>query len=107
MISDDVTLNILQRPSPMTRSRHSAILQSMQTSAQTGRRSIEVTGLPEGAIRALEALVAALRIQQNPGSAHASYEEWSSALREWVQSHPKRETSADWSRESIYTGRGQ
>ena len=79
----------------------------MQTSAQTGQRSIEVTGLPEEAIRALEALVAALRSPGNLALPYASYEEWSRALREWVQSHPKRDTDADWSRDSIYAGRGQ
>jgi hypothetical protein len=79
----------------------------MQTSAETECRSIEVTGLPEETIRALEALVVALRSQGNPRSAQASYEEWSKALREWVQSHPRRDTIADWSRESIYSGRGQ
>jgi hypothetical protein len=82
----------------------------MQTSTQTGRRSIEVAGLPDEAIRALETLVAALRNQRSEQierTAYASYEEWSRALREWVDSHPKRETAADWSRESIYAGRGQ
>lgn len=63
--------------------------------------------MPEEAIRALEALVAALRNQGNARLARASYEEWSKVLREWVQSHPKRESGADWSRESIYADRGQ
>jgi hypothetical protein len=83
------------------------MLQIMETSAKTGPRFIEVTGLPDGAIQALEALVASLRNQGNGQIADLSYAEWSVALREWVESHPKHETGADWSRESIYAGLGQ
>jgi hypothetical protein len=71
-------------------------------------RVIDVTGLPEDAVRAVELLVAQLRGQQRPPTApqgigsFLSYEEWSKALREWAESHPKRPTLADDSRETIY-----
>jgi hypothetical protein len=82
----------------------------MTPTAQEPRpRSIDVTGLAEDTIRAIEALISALRGQaggttQPPFS---SYPEWSKAFREWVAGHPPRETSADWSRESAYVGRGE
>jgi hypothetical protein len=79
----------------------------MQGPQTADRRAIEVTGLPEEAIQALEVLVAALRSQGNEAEGRTSYEDWSKALRAWVESHPKRETAADWSRENIYAGRGQ
>ncbi len=79
----------------------------MQTTTEVGRRSIEVTGLPEEAIQALETLVASLRNQENERATYSSYEQWSSALREWVKSHPKSETIADWTRESIYADRSK
>jgi hypothetical protein len=83
----------------------------MQTT-DTDRQSLDVTGLPQEAIRALEALVAAWRHQQQPSDAQrplwqAPYEEWSKALREWANSHPKRDTFADWSRETIYGDDGR
>lgn len=34
-------------------------------------------------------------------------EDWARAIREWAESHRPQETSADWSRESIYAGRGE
>jgi hypothetical protein len=84
---------------------------SIEPTTQDQTRSIDVTGLPEEAVQALESLVSALRSQQPPRQGRigsfASYEEWSKALREWVQSHPKRDALADDSRESIYAGRGE
>jgi hypothetical protein len=71
-------------------------------------RSIDVTGLPDDAVRAVELLVSQLRAHQPPPTERGrtgsfpSYEEWSKALREWAGSHPKRETLADDSREMIY-----
>jgi hypothetical protein len=73
------------------------------------RRSIDVTGLPEETVRAVELLISQLRGQQQPPAQQqpgiglcSSYTEWSKALREWVDSHPRRETLADDSREAIY-----
>jgi hypothetical protein len=80
----------------------------MDTTVQHTARSIDVTGLPEDAVRTVERLVSQLRGQQNPNTerrgigSFASYEEWSKALREWAASHPKRDTLADDSRETIY-----
>jgi hypothetical protein len=69
-------------------------------------RSIDVTGLSEETVRAVELLVSQLRGQppaQGRGiGAFPSYEAWSKALREWADSHPKRDTLADDSRETIY-----
>lgn len=92
----------------------------MQPAAQTGQRSIEVTGLPEEAIRALEALVAALRSQGNPRLAHAStapkeasYADWKKKFDAWmaqVQARAQRYPPGfvmDDSRESIYQGCGE
>jgi hypothetical protein len=80
----------------------------MEPSTQAACRSIDVTGLPEEAIRALEAEVAALRASQpRPHGAYSSHEEWSKALREWIDSHPKTDHFVDWSRESIYGDDGR
>jgi hypothetical protein len=72
-------------------------------------RTIDVTGLPEEAIQAVEYLIAQLRGQHTqppaaqPGlTPYSSYEEWAKAFRDWIASHQPQGTSADWSRESIY-----
>jgi hypothetical protein len=87
----------------------SGVNAGQRTQEQT--KSIDVTGLPDEAVWALQSLVSALRSHQPPRhgqiGSFASYEEWSKALREWVQSHPKRDTLADDSRETIYAGRGE
>jgi hypothetical protein len=70
-------------------------------------RTIDVTGLSEKAIRAVESLVATLREQADPAIHFRSPDEWSKALYEWAASHPVLPNSADWSRESIYAGRGE
>jgi len=70
-------------------------------------RSIDVTDLPEEAIRAVQSHVAALRAQNHQSFAYKSHEEWSKAFHEWVNSHPVRATFADWSRESVYSDRGE
>jgi hypothetical protein len=83
----------------------------MEHATQPTPRSIDVTGLPEEAIRAVESLVALLKGQ----TAHShggkipfsSREEWVGAIREYAASHKAQGTSADWSRESIYAGRGE
>jgi hypothetical protein len=70
-------------------------------------RSLDVTGLPEEAVRALESLVAALRGQPNGRAGYRSHEEWSRALHAWVRGHRALEAVADDSRDSIYAGRGE
>jgi hypothetical protein len=80
----------------------------MKPTTPEPKRAVDVTGLPEEAVRAVESLVANLRAQkENSLSAFASYEEWSKAFREWGDSHPPVSNPADWSRESIYAGRGE
>jgi hypothetical protein len=79
----------------------------MDKPEQTASRSVDVTGLSEAAVRQVEALVNYLRSQEEPHPLHTSpFEEWANALQEWVDSHPRRDTLADDSRESIYAGRG-
>jgi hypothetical protein len=82
----------------------------MDHAAQTRPRSIDLTGLPEEAIRAIESLAALLRKQaaKNGGSQpYASREEWVEAIRAWAFSHAPQGSDADWSRESIYSDRGE
>ncbi len=72
-------------------------------------RSVDVTGLPDEAIAAVEQLVSVLKKQsaQEGGvpPEFASRDEWRRAIREWAASHADLNTSADWSRESAYAGR--
>jgi len=70
-------------------------------------RSINVTGLSEEAIRAVESFVAALREHANGSSAYHSASEWCKALRQWAESHRRLDNPADWSRDAIYAGRGE
>jgi hypothetical protein len=81
-----------------------AIFEGMEHTEQHDTRSIDVTGLPEEAVRAVELYVSQLRSQQVAGvpSAFASRAEWAKAVRQWAESHPRRETLADDSRETIY-----
>jgi hypothetical protein len=89
----------------------------METTAPNTTRSIDVTGLPEEAIRTLETLINLLRSRAVPPDQEAphlggtqrfsSREEWMAAIREWAESHPRTPSEADWSRESIYEGRGE
>lgn len=79
----------------------------MSTTSSLSARSIEVTGLPEETIRSVEEWVSVLRRQAKTETRYASYEDWSVAFRAWIDSHAKNKTEADWSRESIYAGRGQ
>ena len=76
-------------------------------------QTIDVTGLQPEHIRVLETLVEAFRKQvAQPAAPPSTYwpgpppgetaEEWIARLRAWSESHPKRETLADDSRESIY-----
>jgi len=81
----------------------------MDHTEQQVPRSIDVTGLPEEAVQAVEALVSQLRGQTTTqgGASFSSREEWVKAIRAWAASHQPEATSADWSRESIYAGRGE
>jgi hypothetical protein len=82
----------------------------MEPTTQQPARSIDVTGLPDEAIRAMESLVSLLRGQKaglGGAALFSSREEWAKAIREWAEGHQPRGTSADWSRESIYAGRGE
>jgi hypothetical protein len=71
------------------------------------KRSVDVTGLPEEAVQAVESLVSTLRKQATAPTNYTSYEDWSRALHAWVASHKPVSKPADWSRESIYAGRGE
>ena len=52
------------------------------------QRTIDLTGLPEDVIRAMESLVSLLREQSAPTDRRfPSHEEWSKAFREWAESH--------------------
>jgi hypothetical protein len=82
----------------------------MTTNAQhlKQQRSIDVTGLPDEAIRAVESLIALLRnVPSISGPQFSSDAERSKAIREWAESHQSPASAADWSRESIYGGRGE
>jgi hypothetical protein len=82
----------------------------MENTKQHVPQSIDVTGLPAEAICAVESLVSIFRAQtaaQGGVSSFASRDLWIKAIREWAAGHEPLETSADWSRESIYAGRGQ
>jgi hypothetical protein len=70
-------------------------------------RSVDVTGLTEEAIRGVESLVAKLRDQENGSSTYRSPQEWCKALREWAESHRRLDKPADWSRDAVYSGRGE
>jgi hypothetical protein len=82
----------------------------MSDTEQRMPRFIDVTGLPEEAVQAVEALVSQLRGQTTPRGGEESFssrEEWVRAVREWAASHNPEATPADWGRESIYAGRGE
>jgi hypothetical protein len=76
----------------------------MQQVEQQTKRTIDVTGLPEEAIRAVESLIAVLKTKsvQATFPSIVSPGEWSKALREWAESH-SIDTTADDSRDSIYS----
>jgi hypothetical protein len=78
---------------------------------QNRTRSIDVTGLPDEAIAAVEQIVAVLKKQSAEEGgvppAFSSREEWRKAVREWAESHSTVNTSAEWDRDSIYADRGE
>jgi hypothetical protein len=73
----------------------------------TVRRTIDVSGLPEEAVRAVESIVAMLRPKSFVPPSFRSADEWSQALRAWGASHGRLDRLADDSRDSIYEGRGE
>ena len=84
------------------------MLESMEPQGQPSKREIDVTGLPEEAIRALQSVISVLRGQAGAESpSFASREEWAKAIKQWAESHPQIDKPADDSRESIYAGRGE
>jgi hypothetical protein len=76
----------------------------MEPAPPAPQRSIDVTGLPDEVVRAVELYVSQLRGQEPPGvpAGFASREEWAQAVRAWAESHPQRDALADDSREAIY-----
>jgi hypothetical protein len=81
----------------------------MGPSEQPTIRSVDVTGLPEEAVQAVELYVSQLRAQNTSGvhSAFRCREDWAKAVREWAASHKPTSVSADWSRDSIYADPGE
>jgi hypothetical protein len=80
----------------------------MEPQFQEQKRSIDVTGLSDEAIRAVESLIAYFRGQQGQGGpSFSSRDDWARAIRQWAESHKPQGTSADYSRETIYAGRGE
>ena len=71
--------------------------------------TLDLTGLPDEAVRAIESLVSLLKARSGRPSptARLSPEEWSRSLLEWAASHPQRAGVLDDNRESIYAGRGE
>jgi hypothetical protein len=76
----------------------------MEPTQEHQQRSIDLTGLSEEAIRAVELLVSRLRGAEFAGlpTQFSSHEDWANAVREWAESHPRRDALADDSRETIY-----
>ena len=68
-------------------------------------RSIDITDLSDEAVEAVQSLVTRLRKRDEAVSPPSALEDWSRALREWAADHPRIESIADDSRESIYSGR--
>ncbi len=66
-----------------------------------------MTGLPDEAVRAVESLVSVFRDRATSSLANLPYEEWSKAFGAWAESHRPISNAADWSRQSIYAGRGE
>jgi hypothetical protein len=73
----------------------------------TPPRTIDVSGLPEEAICAVESIISLLRPKSQAPPPFQSMEEWSQSLRAWAASHPRLDQAADDSRDSIYEGRGE
>jgi hypothetical protein len=75
---------------------------------ETAQRFIDVSGLPEEAVVAVESLVSVMRGMPQVGPvSYDSRAEWARAVREWAASHPVRDEMVEDSRENIYAGRGE
>jgi hypothetical protein len=75
---------------------------------ETQRKNlIDVTGLPEEAVTAVRSLVSVLKNTTTGTQTDRSFQDWSRAFEEWINSHKPRGTNADFSRESIYADRGE
>jgi hypothetical protein len=86
------------------------MMKAMEHIPSQGTRSIDLTGLPEDAVRALQSLISVLRehaTRPQPIRSFASREEWIQAIREWAGNHTAKGSHADWSRESIYVDRDE
>ena len=84
------------------------MLENMEPQGPPSKSELDVTGLPEEAIRAVQSVIAVLRGQTGTGRpSFSSREEWVKAIQQWAESHPKIDKPADDSRESIYAGRGE
>jgi hypothetical protein len=75
----------------------------------TTPRVLDLTGLPDDAIAAVEQLVAVLKKQSVPKpdvpAPFGSREEWRRAFREWAETPRSLNNAAEWDRETIYAGR--
>jgi hypothetical protein len=73
-------------------------------------QTVDVTGLSAEEVRTVESIVYALRRKPfvlTPRRPEETTEEWIGRIREWIDSHPKREIVIDDDRETIYEGRGE
>jgi hypothetical protein len=103
-----VVLLFLKSCVDMTGTLKPDMLESMEPEGQQSKRQLDVTGLPEEAICAMQSVISLLR--GKPETAHpgfSSREEWAKAVKQWAESHPRIDNPADDSRESIYAGRGE
>ena len=71
--------------------------------------SLDLAGLPDEAIRAIESLVSLITARSILPApvARPSPEEWTRNLLEWASSHPQLVGVLDDSREGIYARRGE
>jgi hypothetical protein len=86
------------------------IMKDMEPTPRQVTRSVDLTGLPEDAAKAVESLVSVLRehaTKQPALHGFASRGEWVKAIREWAASHTPKAAQADWNRESIYADRNE
>ncbi len=74
-------------------------------------RTVDVSGLTDEAVKAVEAYIAALRAVptavEQPAPRTETAEEWVARFTAWVDSHISRNPNMDDSRESIYDGCGE
>jgi hypothetical protein len=83
----------------------------MGTTIPATTRILDVSGLPEETVRAMELIVSQLREHPKPAASAvnplAEYETWSREFHTWLASHKPLPSEADWSRESIYDDQGE